>query len=339
MFSKNEKLARNPRLLYIALVIAVLALGACSAATQEPVVATPVPQEASTDEIEPTATVEPPTPEPLVFTDGMGREVVLDGPAQRIVSIAPSNTEIIYAIGAGDQVVGRDEVSDYPPEVLDVPSIGSTYGELNTEAILALEPDLVLAATITSPEQVQALEALEVPIFLLANPMTFDELFDNLIAVGEITGKQEQAQTLVDELGGRVNTVIDKTSGAEPVTVFYEVDGTDPTAPWTTGSGTFQNVLIRMAGGRNVADDIEGWGQMSLEELVTRDPKVIIFGEGPWVPTTAASLSERAGWSDIAAVQQGQVHGLDTNWVDRPGPRLVLALERMAEFIHPELFE
>jgi iron complex transport system substrate-binding protein len=339
MFSQIKKVVQTPRLPYIVLIITVFALGACSPATQMPTVATATPQEASVDVVELTATVEPPTPEPLVFTDGMGREVVLDGPAQQIVTIAPSNTEILYAIGAGDQIVGRDEVSDYPPEVLDVPSIGSTYGELNTEAILALEPDLVLAATITSPEQVQALEALDIPLYLLANPMTFDELFDNLIAVGELTGKQEQAQTLVEELSGRVETVIEETSDAETVTVFYEVDGTDPTAPWTTGGGTFQNVLIGMAGGKNVAADIEGWGQMSLEELVTRDPEVIIFGEGPWVPTTVESLSDRAGWSDIAAVQQGQVYGLDTNWVDRPGPRLVLALEHMAEFIHPELFE
>ena len=286
-----------------------------------------------------TPTEEPPAPEPLVLTDGLGREVVLDGPAQRIVSLAPSNTEILYALGAGDQVIGRDEISDYPPEALDVASIGSTYGELNTEAILALEPDLVLAATITTPEQVQALEALDVPLYLLPNPMTFDELFDNLLAVGELTGTQTQAQALVEDLQTRVTEVVDKTDGVEPVAVFYEVDGTDPTAPWTTGAGTFQDVLIAMAGGQNVAAEIAGWGQISLEELVTRDPEVIIFGEGPWIPTTVESLSERTGWAEIAAVEQERVYGLETNWVDRPGPRLVEALERMAAVIHPELFE
>jgi iron complex transport system substrate-binding protein len=94
-----------------------------------------------------------------------------------------------------------------------------------------------------------------------------------------------------------------------------------------------------MAGGENIASDIEGWGQMSLETLVTRNPEVVIFGEGPWVPTTAESLAQRTGWGDISAVQQERVYGIDTNWVDRPGPRLVQALERMAEVIHPELFE
>lgn len=325
--------------LFMTLVVLVLILGACAASTPELATTTQEPVEPTEEVAAATATQEPAAPEPIVVTDGLGREVVLAEPAQRIVSIAPSNTEILYAIGAGSQLIGRDEVSDYPEEVLEITNIGSTYGELNTEAILALEPDLVLAATITTPEQIQTLEALDVPLYLLPNPMTFDELFDNLLAVGELTGRQEEAQQLVAELSARVDAVLEQTAGADGVSVFYEVDGTDPTAPWTTGSGTFQDVLIGLAGGENVAADIEGWGQMSLEELVTRDPEVVIFGEGPWVPTTIESLSDRAGWGEIAAVQEGRVYGIDTNWVDRPGPRLVLALEHMAEAIHPELFE
>jgi iron complex transport system substrate-binding protein len=334
---KNQKTFTH--LIAAASLALLSALTACAPTTPEPATATPEPEQPAEELAEPTATEDLQAAQPIVLTDGMGREVALAEPAQRIVSLAPSNTEILYAIGAGSQVIGRDEISDYPPEALEVASIGSTYGELNTEAILALNPDLVLAATITTPEQVQALESLDVPLYLLPNPMTFDGLFENLLTVGELTGKQEQAQELVDELSKRVEAVLGKTADAEPVLVFYEVDGTDPTAPWTTGKDTFQNVLIGMAGGENVAADIQGWGQMSLEELVTRDPQVVIFGEGSWIPTTAESLAARAGWADISAVQQGRVYGLDTNWVDRPGPRLVMALERMAEMIHPELFE
>jgi iron complex transport system substrate-binding protein len=269
----------------------------------------------------------------------MGREVVLPGSAQRIVSIAPSNTEILFAVGAGDQLVGRDEVSDYPPEALEVASIGSTYGELNTEAILALEPDLVLAATITSPEQVQTLETLGISIFLLANPEDFSGLLENINIVGVLTGHETDAEALADELEARIEVVTRRVEDAKRVSVFYEVDGTDPTAPWTTGAGTFQDVLIGLVGGENIAADIAGWGQMSLEEIVTRDPQVVIFGEGPWVPTTVESFLERSGWGEIAAVVDGRVYGIDTNWVDRPGPRLVVALEQMALMIHPELFE
>ena len=271
--------------------------------------------------------------------DGIGREVVLPGTAQRIVSIAPSNTEILFAICAGDQVVGRDEVSDYPPEALEVASIGSTYCELNTEAILALEPDLVLAATITSPEQVQTLEVLGTPVFLLANPEDFSGLLENIKIVGILTGHETEAEALAAGLHERIEAVTQKAADAGLVSVFYEVDGTDPTAPWTTGAGTFQDVLIGLVGGENIAVDIAGWGQMSLEEIVTRDPQVVIFGEGAWVPTTVESYSDRSGWGEIAAVVDGRVYGIDTNWVDRPGPRLVEALEEMALMIHPELFE
>jgi len=154
-------------------------------------------------------------------------------------------------------------------------------------------------------------------------------LFDNLETVGRLTGHLDQAEALVEELRARVEAVTDKVASADPVRVFYEVDGTDPTAPWTTGAGTFQDVLMGLAGGENIAGDIQGWGQMNLETIVARDPQVIIFGAGPWVPTTAESLAARTGWDIISAVQTGRVHGIDTNWVDR---------EQIAVFIHPELF-
>jgi iron complex transport system substrate-binding protein len=317
--------------------LVVAACGSPSAPTKAPVESsspTSAPEEMQEPTVEPTEDVYP-----LTITDGMDREVVLPGPAQRIVSIAPSNTEILFAIGAGDQIVGRDEISDYPPEALEVASIGSTYGELNTEAILALEPDLVLAATITSPEQVQTLDALGIPVYLLANPDDFPGLHENINVIGILTGRETDAEALAEDLDARIKEVTQKTTDAQKASVFYEVDGTDPTAPWTTGIGTFQDVLIGLVGGVNIAADIVGWGQMSLEEIVTRNPQVVIFGEGPWVPTTVEALSERSGWGEIAAVADGRVYGIDTNWVDRPGPRLVDALEEMALMVHPELFE
>lgn len=276
---------------------------------------------------------------PLTLTDGSGREISLEGPAERIISLAPSNTELLYAVGAGQLLVGRDEVSDYPAEVLQVESIGSTYGELNTEAILALEPDLVLAASITAPEQIQALESLGLTAFVISDPMDFEALYENIRLVGTLTGRETDSETLAEQLAQRVEAVSGAIDGAQPVKVFYEVDGTDPSAPWTTGQGTFQQLLINMAGGTNVAGELQGWGQISLEELVAQDPQVVLFGSGPFLPTTVESLVARPGWSELSAVESGQVHAIDTNWIDRPGPRLVDALEAMARAIHPELFE
>jgi iron complex transport system substrate-binding protein len=281
----------------------------------------------------------PPTAGPITLTDGLGREVSIPVPVQRIISIAPSNTEILFAIGAGSKLVGRDEISDYPPEAVEITSIGSTYGELNTEAIVTLEPDLVLAAMINSPEHVQAIEDLDITVFVLPNPLDFDDLYEILETAGRITGQETAAETLAESLKNRVNAVVEKTSGVDPCKVYYEVDGMDPAAPWTAGAGTFQDVLIQLAGGENVAADIEFYGQINLEALVTRDPEVMIFSEGPWVPTTPESVVERAGWADMTAVANGAVYGIDANWLDRPGPRLVDALETMAKLVHPERFD
>ncbi|NIS82973.1 MAG: ABC transporter substrate-binding protein [Anaerolineales bacterium] len=277
--------------------------------------------------------------EAVTLTDGMGREVRFDEPARRIVSIAPSSTEILFAIGAGDLVVGRDDISDFPPEVSEVTSIGSTYGDLNTEAIVALEPDLVVAAMINSPEHVQAIENLGIMVFVLPNPDDFSDLYQILETAGKITAREEQAATLAQELQDRVEVVLNKLIDVEPVKVYYEVDGMDPTAPWTIGSGTFQDVLITMAGGENIIADLESYVQLNLEELIARDPEVMIFSQSPWVETTPESVVERAGWSEITAVARGEIHGIEANWLDRPGPRLVDALEAMAVILHPERFE
>jgi len=332
---------RTQLVLCTSLLILTLLTSACSPSTDsviEPTSPLPTEEIVSTQSIPQTATQEP-MPEPISFIDGYEREVSIPKPAQRVVSIAPSSTEILFAVGAGSQVVGRDELSDYPSEAIEVDSIGTTYGELNVEAIVALEPDLVLAAMITSPEHVQALEDLGIVVFVLPNPMGMNELYDVLEMTGKLTDHETESEDLVDELEIRVETVLKALAGAEPVPVFYEVDGTDPNAPWTTGPGTFQDVLISLAGGENIASDIEGWGQLSLEEIIARDPAVIVFSEGPWYTTTPESIAERPGWGEIRAVVNGDVYGIDTYWIDRPGPRYVDALEALAKLLHPELFE
>jgi iron complex transport system substrate-binding protein len=128
-------------------------------------------------------------------------------------------------------------------------------------------------------------------------------------------------------------------NGVEPKRVYYEVDGMDPMAPWTIGAGTFQDILISMAGGANITNDIDFYGQINLEELVTRDPEVMIFSQSVWVTTSPESVAERPGWSQITAVAERAVYGIEGNWIDRPGPRLVDAYEALAAFLHPERFE
>jgi len=275
----------------------------------------------------------------LTFTDGLGREVKLNGPAQRIVSIAPSNTEILFAIGAGEQVVGRDKFSDYPEATKNVTNIGSAFEDLNTELIVSLKPDLVLAAEINTPEQVKALENLGITVYYLNNPHTLEDLYSNLETVAQLTGHEAQAATLIKTLKGRVAAVDEKIAPINSrLSVFYELDSTDPAKPFTAGKDTFITLLIERAGGSNIAAELESYPQMSLEQVVAADPDFIILGDSMWGVTSEA-VAARPGWENLSAVQNGQVVPFDDNLVSRPGPRLVDGLEQLAKLLHPELFK
>ncbi len=273
----------------------------------------------------------------IVLTDGLGRQVTLDSPAQRVISLAPSNTEILFAIGAGDQVVGRDAYSDYPGEANVVPDIGDTYGELNTELIVSLEPDLIIAAEINTQEQVKALEDLGLTVYYLSNPVTLEEMYINLEIVAHLTGHEADAATLIDALDDRVAAIDEKIApiSSRP-TVFYEIDGTDPAKPYTAGKGTFITLLIERAGGSNIASDIEGYPQLSLEQVVAADPSFIILGDSAF-GVTAELVAARPGWENLSAVKNGQILPFDDNLLSRPGPRLVDGLEALVAILHPAL--
>ena len=164
----------------------------------------------------------PPTPSNNVsLTDGLGRQVILAEPAQKVVSLAPSNTEILFAIGAGGQTVGRDLFSDYPAEALSLPDIGGSMGEYNLEAIVALQPDLVLAAEINPSELVKSLEDLGLTVFYLKNPTTLEEMYANLEIVAQLTGREAEAAALVESLKARVAAVDEKIA---PLSSVFSVD-------------------------------------------------------------------------------------------------------------------
>jgi iron complex transport system substrate-binding protein len=267
--------------------------------------------------------------------------VELPAPAQKIVSLAPSNTEILYAIGAGDQVVGRDAFSDYPAEAQSLPDVGGGWGELNNELIVSLQPDLVLAAQINTAEQVKTLEDLGLTVYYLANPKELEGLYSNLQTVARLTGRGAETEVLIAELQTRASAVEEKIAAVtDRPLIFYELDSTDPNAPYTSGPGTFIDLLINMAGGENLGHDMDGeWVQVSVEDLITRNPDVILLGDYVWGGVKPEDVAARPGWQAIAAVQNGQVLPFDDNLVSRPGPRLVEGLEELAKLLHPELFQ
>ena len=319
------------------LTLLITLLVGCAPAPQTTPEVDPAPTEVASTEA---AATEAPTEEAaaLTFTDGLGREVTLAAPAQRIVTLAPSLTEFVFAVGAGEQLVGRDDLSDFPAEASDIASIGSTFGDINTEAILALEPDLVLAAEINTPEQVQELESLGLTVYYLSNPLTYDELYEQVNLFGQLTGHEEEAAALAESLAARVEAVTSAiATAAEKPTVFYEIDGTDPAKPWTTGPGTFINTMITMAGGVNIGGVLsDAFAQISAEEIVAQDPDIIILGDVVY-GVTIESVAERAGWADLTAVKEGSIFAFDDNLASRPGPRLVDGLEELLKILHPEL--
>ncbi|MEK7787464.1 MAG: cobalamin-binding protein [Chloroflexota bacterium] len=331
------------RKILLPIIALTLLLSACATPTATPAVVPPAAP-TSAPAVEPTAvpteapTAEP-TAEPIVLTDSLGREVTLAAPAQSVVSLAPSNTEILFAIGAGAQLIGRDDFSDYPPEAASVPSVGSLYPNVNAEAIVALQPDLVLAAGITNPDDVKALADLGLTVYTTSVAANMDDIFNDILAVGRLVGRDAEAATLVTDLKARADAVIQKAGGVEPVKVFYEIDATDPASPWTAGPGSFIEQLLTLAGGQNIGNvSKEQYFQISLEELVTQDPDIIILGSATYGGQTPELVAARNGWSGISAVKNNKVYAFDDNLVSRPGPRVVDGLEKLAELIHPELF-
>jgi iron complex transport system substrate-binding protein len=276
----------------------------------------------------------------ITLVDGLGRTVTLVAPAQRIVSMAASATEILYAIGAGDQVIGRDTFSDYPEAALAVTDIGGSMGDYSYETIASLNPDLVIATGINTEEQVKALENLGLTVYYIANPTDFAGLYQILQDVGKLTGHDADAVALTDSLTARVQAVEETISKAQttPV-VFYELDGSDAAKPWTSGPGTFVDMLISKAGGMNVGASLSGsWAQISVEELIVQNPEIILLGDAAY-GTTAEQVAARTGWSDILAVKDNKIYTFNDDLVSLPGPRLVDGLETLAKLIHPELFK
>jgi iron complex transport system substrate-binding protein len=314
-------------IIFSLIILMGIPLSACAPQAQAP-----------TDNPAPAAS---PTPAPITLTDGLGKSFTFDQPYQKIVSLAPSNTEILFAIGAGNQVVARDNFSDYPETAKQVKDIGGGWGEVDTEAIVALAPDLVLAAEINAAEQVKSLEDLGLNVYYLSNPKTLDGMYDNLRTVAKLTGHESETETLIESLKSRVAAVDSKIASVtdKPV-VFYELDGSDPNAPWTSGPGTFVDLLLTQAGGANLGNLLDSsWAQISLEKLVTENPDLILLGDAAWGGVTPEAVAARAGWSSLAALKNGKVFPFDDNLISRPGPRMVDGLEQLAKLLHPELFQ
>jgi iron complex transport system substrate-binding protein len=271
---------------------------------------------------------------PLTITDDAGRKVTVAKRPQRIVSLAPSNTEILYSLGLGDRVVGVDEFSNYPPEAQSKPKIGS-YSAANLEQVLAREPDLVLASGITRPDVLTALSSQGLAVVVL-NPSDLTGVLANLTLVGQVADVSVDAGRLRAGLEGRIAAVAEMVKGTTTKPrAFVELD---PTMFYSVGPKSFVDDLITRAGGVNIAADTgTPYPQLSQEQILAKDPEVILLADGSQ-EVTPASVQARPGWGNVSAVKSGRIVVLDEDVFLRSGPRSVDALEMMLRYLHPELF-
>jgi iron complex transport system substrate-binding protein len=173
---------------------------------------------------------------------------------------------------------------------------------------------------------------------VILQPHDIADIFKDVELAGEITGKEDEAGQLVDEMEAHLVSTCTITASANTTpTVFYELDAFNPASPWTAGSGTFVDILIALAAGENIASTVEGWTTFGLEDLITANPDMIILGDYPWV--APEDVVVREGWETLSAVQNGSIYPINVDLVSRPGPRIFYGLEALANIIHPELFE
>jgi len=281
----------------------------------------------------------------ITVVDDVGRNVTITNyPPKRIVSCAPSCTEILFALGLGDKVVGVDKYSDYPLEVQDRVKAGNlttvgAFADISLETVVGLQPDLVIATGGVQRLVAEHLAGLGKPVVVLY-PEKFYGVLTDISLVGKVTGRIEEAEAIVADMQKRVQEIADKTRDVPRPRVYVEYSQMG--GYWTFGGKSFADELIYKAGGKNVFSGFEGkYMSTSSEEVLKANPEIIIISKGAMSIATGLSpeaIKKRAGWDNIDAVQDNQIYEIEEDFISREGPRIINGLEEFAKVIHPELF-
>ncbi|NLO86879.1 MAG: ABC transporter substrate-binding protein [Clostridiales bacterium] len=266
------------------------------------------------------------------LVDMEGRTVLLEAAATKVIALNPADCEIVYAIGAEDSLVGRGEYCNYPEAVYELPSVNSGT-EMNVEQILALEPQIIIMSKMAqTTDQVDALENAGVRV-VISDAQSIEETYTAIEMIGALLGKTQEAETLVSDMKdgfagvSAAATALDKT-------VYFEVSPLQ-WGLWTSGGDTFMDELAQICGLTNAFADVQGWAEVSQEQVIQRNPDFILtttgyYGEGP---LPADEIMSRDGWEGMDAVENGAVYAIDSDSVSRPGPRLVDAAYEIMEFV------
>lgn len=270
---------------------------------------------------------------PMTITDSYNRQIKIDKEPQKVISIAPNITEIIFALDMSAKLVGRSEYCDYPEEAKKITSVGSLT-EPSIEKIVGLKPDLVVASTHFKREVIQKLEELGIKVVVFYGEENFEGAYDTIGKVGKVLNAEKKSGKLVSEMKSKVQDVLDKVKDKPMPSVYYVVSF-GKTGDYTAGKDTFIGQMIQMAGGRNAADDAKGWAY-SLEKLTEKNPDILIC---PKYYNTKQGIQSANGYKDLDAVKKGRLYEIDSNLLDRQGPRIADGLAELAGIIHPEAFK
>lgn len=268
----------------------------------------------------------------VTVTDMAGREIALDAPATKVVALTASDCEILAALGAEDTLVGRGEYCDYPESILEVPAVQSG-ADTNLEQIIALEPQVVIMAKMAqTEEQVAALEEAGIRV-VVSDAQDIEGVYTAIRLIGALVGRNDEAEAMVTDMQSAFADIAAKSENTGK-TVYFEVSPLQ-WGLWTAGKGTFMDELATLCGLTNAFADVEGWAEISEEQVLERDPDYIVtismyYGEGP---TPVEEIKARAGWEGLKAVQNDAILNADSNEISRPGPRLKDAAETLYQFV------
>lgn len=269
------------------------------------------------------------------FKDEVGREVTFPFPPKRIVSLAPNITEILSSLGLDEEIVGVSIHCNFPAKAKNKVRVGS-YIRLDFEKIASLNPDLIIAtAAGNTRDMVDRLGKLGFPTYVIY-PKNFDDILKNIYRIGQVVNREDRARMIIERMRKRCQRVIELTKGLPQPKVFIQI-GETPIV--TVGKGSFADDLIRLAGGENIAKkEKEAYPRFGMEEILKRSPEVIVISSMNPRGDYQKILQEWNRWKTLPAVQNGRIHLIDSDLIDRPSPRIIDGLEELAKMFHPEKF-
>lgn len=317
------------------LALSLIGCGAENKKQQGTAAETPAQEQEQTNETPDTASEELKTQYPLTITDATGTEMTFEQTPAKIVSLSPSETEKLFALGLDEEIIGVSDYDDYPEAATAKPRMGGF--QVNEEALIAAGPDVVFSATMNA-ETAAKLRGLGISVFV-NDPKSIEDVMETITVLGQITDRQAEAEQVVDEMKQELASVTEAVQGLadeDKKKVYVEFS-----PGWTVGQGEFMDEMITLAGGINVAGDQQGWFEISEENIIAANPDVILFSanvvDEASKKTLDEMIKERGGWDQIEAIKNDQIIGMDDNLLSRPGPRVTQGLVEVAKAIYPEL--